>query len=141
MSHLIEHVYDPGALLEECYRILKPGGRVVIVTPNTQSVGHRMFGKYWRGLEPPRHIYLFSIASLKRLGSKAGFDILSARTTIRGAHWAYRDSRRIKAAAAGGSTSRFGDAVVPYLLQYVECMVLRVSPTAGSEMAVILRRR
>jgi SAM-dependent methyltransferase len=140
MSHLIEHVYTPRALLAECYRIVKPGGRVVVVTPNTESIGHRLFGKHWRGLEPPRHIHLFSVHALTQLGINAGFGIRSARTTIRGAHWAYRASRQIKAAALGATRSRIGDAVLPHLLQHLEWLALRLNPTAGSEMAVVFEK-
>src|SRR5208283_4697550 len=55
LSHVIEHVHDPVALLAECRRVLKPDGSVVIVTPNIRSLGHQKFQSLWRGLEPPRH--------------------------------------------------------------------------------------
>jgi ubiquinone/menaquinone biosynthesis C-methylase UbiE len=32
----IEHVTDPGRFLDECRRIIAPGGRIIISTPNTQ---------------------------------------------------------------------------------------------------------
>ena len=34
---LIEHLYDPDHLLDECYRVLKEGGLFVITTPNLAS--------------------------------------------------------------------------------------------------------
>lgn len=74
LSHLIEHVYDPKKILIECKRLLKKGGKLVIATPNNKSLGHCVFRRNWRGLEPPRHINLFSISSLKGLIALAGFE-------------------------------------------------------------------
>lgn len=73
LSHLIEHLHDPISILFECKRLLKKGGKLVIATPNIKSLGHFIFRRNWRGLEPPRHINLFSIESLNSLISKAGF--------------------------------------------------------------------
>jgi len=73
MNHVIEHIYDPARMLTECNRILKPGGKVVISTPNIESYGHAVFGENWRGLEPPRHLHLFSNQSAVPLMQKAGF--------------------------------------------------------------------
>ena len=39
MNHVIEHVLDPVSLLASCRRLLKPGGQLVCVTPNTDSWG------------------------------------------------------------------------------------------------------
>ena len=80
MSHVIEHLPDPVRTLTECARILKPGGKLVLWTPNTASLGHRVLKQHWRGLEPPRHLHLFSPASLRILLERAGFDRLSIRT-------------------------------------------------------------
>lgn len=73
LSHVIEHVHQPLELLIECYRILKPGGRLIVLTPNCRSMGHRIYGLNWRGLEAPRHLHLFSRNSLRSLAEKAGF--------------------------------------------------------------------
>ena len=60
LNHVIEHVPDPVRTLTECARILKPGGRLILFTPNVSSLSHRIFRQDWRGLEPPRHLHLFS---------------------------------------------------------------------------------
>jgi 2-polyprenyl-3-methyl-5-hydroxy-6-metoxy-1,4-benzoquinol methylase len=72
MHHVIEHVPDPVATLKECTRILKSGGKLVMVTPNNASLSHRVFKNYWRGLEPPRHLHIFTPNSMRRALRIAG---------------------------------------------------------------------
>ncbi len=81
MNHVIEHVYDPVRLLAECNRILRAGGTLLAITPNTESYGHKRFGSSWRGLEPPRHLFLFSQQTLRETATKAGFSEYDVWTT------------------------------------------------------------
>ncbi len=74
-NHVIEHVHDPRQLLSDIHRILKPGGRLWIETPNIASSGHALFGRSWRGLETPRHLVLFNHHSLIATVRDAGFAI------------------------------------------------------------------
>ena len=73
LNHVIEHVPDPIGTLMECIRILKPGGKLVVFTPNWLSLGHQIYGEFWRGLEPPRHLHIFSFESLHGALGLAGF--------------------------------------------------------------------
>jgi 2-polyprenyl-3-methyl-5-hydroxy-6-metoxy-1,4-benzoquinol methylase len=73
MSHVIEHVHDPLTMLEASYRLLKPGGRLWIETPNIDSYSHARFGRFWRGLEAPRHLVIFNENSLRGALKHAGF--------------------------------------------------------------------
>jgi 2-polyprenyl-3-methyl-5-hydroxy-6-metoxy-1,4-benzoquinol methylase len=73
LAHVIEHLHDPLALLRECLALLRPGGRLWIQTPNLKGAGHAYWGGDWRGLEPPRHLVLFTPESLKQLLHEAGF--------------------------------------------------------------------
>jgi 2-polyprenyl-3-methyl-5-hydroxy-6-metoxy-1,4-benzoquinol methylase len=78
MNNVIEHLWNPKETLSECFRILRSPGRLVVVTPNTDSTGHKTFGRDWRGLEPPRHLFLYNRTSLLRLAQNAGFTKLLA---------------------------------------------------------------
>jgi len=73
LNHVIEHVPDPVLTLSECCRILKPGGKLVLCTPNGSSLGRRLFKEDWRGLEPPRHLHIFSTTNAVRLLELSGF--------------------------------------------------------------------
>jgi 2-polyprenyl-3-methyl-5-hydroxy-6-metoxy-1,4-benzoquinol methylase len=73
ISHVMEHVHEPKAVLEACYRLLKPGGRLWLETPNIKSLGASRFRHSWRGLEPPRHLVLFNRQSLRAALGAAGF--------------------------------------------------------------------
>jgi 2-polyprenyl-3-methyl-5-hydroxy-6-metoxy-1,4-benzoquinol methylase len=73
MSNVIEHVWNPIETLNECWRLLRRGGRLIMVTPNSDSDGHRLFRKEWRGLEPPRHLFIYNKRSLNRLAKITGF--------------------------------------------------------------------
>ena len=73
LSHVIEHVHHPLEVLQACHSLLKPDGNLWIETPNINSQGYRFYGANWRGLEPPRHLVLFSLDSMHRTLNTAGF--------------------------------------------------------------------
>ena len=93
MNHVLEHISDPLSVLNECHHALKNGGRMGICLPNWKAFGHRIFGKYWYALEPPRHVALYAPDTLERLIRHSGFELESLRTTsIREAKIAFRQS-------------------------------------------------
>ena len=73
LSHVVEHVHDPEALLKACCERLKPGGFLWIETPNLDSQGHKVYGSDWRDLDPPRHLVLFTPKTLFQLLIRCGF--------------------------------------------------------------------
>jgi 2-polyprenyl-3-methyl-5-hydroxy-6-metoxy-1,4-benzoquinol methylase len=96
LSHVVEHLLEPVATLRQCARVLKPGGRLVLATPNTHSLGHGYWRKNWVGLDPPRHIFLFSPRSLRRCVEEAGLEVAELRTVSRFASWMWAASRGIR---------------------------------------------
>ena len=112
MNHVIEHVRRPVELLAEAWRLLRPGGRLVCVTPNIVGLGARVFGRHWYGLDPPRHLHLFSCRTLEALARGAG--IPSARCATSVAHSiSFALSSLEKRAARGGV---IGDGTLPMRL-------------------------
>ncbi|MEO1253026.1 MAG: class I SAM-dependent methyltransferase [Pseudomonadota bacterium] len=98
MSHVIEHVPDPRAVIAECHRILKPGGRFVCSTPNARSDGHRKFAQSWFSLDPPRHLCLFSAEALGAAARDLSWSSLRVIESDANSMGVYVASRRIVAA-------------------------------------------
>lgn len=71
--HVFEHLRDPQQVLGEIHRILRPGGEVVIAVPNFSSWQARWAGAAWFHLDPPRHLYHFSVQGLLALLQTTGF--------------------------------------------------------------------
>ncbi|MEH0971830.1 class I SAM-dependent methyltransferase [Micromonospora sp. CPCC 205546] len=87
-GELIEHVYDPVALLRECHRVLAPGGLLVLTTPNLATVQDRLAflaGRAPRQVDPLHpylwlHIRPFTASLLRRVLRRAGFAPLVLRS-------------------------------------------------------------
>lgn len=75
LSHVLEHVPEPVALLQRLHRALNPGGTLFLEVPNADATGLAIFGRFWRGLEAPRHFSLPNRASLISALEDAGFDV------------------------------------------------------------------
>lgn len=76
--HVLEHVEDPSHTIEECRRILRPGGRLIVAVPNFSSLQARWSGPSWFHLDAPRHLFHFPLSGLQRLVRDRGFEIRSA---------------------------------------------------------------
>jgi SAM-dependent methyltransferase len=78
--HVLEHVYQPVAVIKKLWEWLKPGGLLYLHVPNIQASDAYIFKSYWYGLELPRHLFHFSPSSLSRLLSAFDFDEIRLRT-------------------------------------------------------------
>jgi 2-polyprenyl-3-methyl-5-hydroxy-6-metoxy-1,4-benzoquinol methylase len=110
VGHVIEHTHEPVEALEAAFRVLRPGGRIWVGTPNLGSLGARLFRSRWRALEPPRHLVLFTPDSLSLALRAAGFSDIRVVRARPSARWHFERSaqlaglrrrRLIRAAARG----------------------------------------
>ena len=70
---VLEHVPDPKATLEECNRILKPNGLVVVNYPNWGSRLAQFFGRKWWFLLSI-HLYYFTPKTIKKMLEVTGYE-------------------------------------------------------------------
>jgi len=75
MYHVIEHLPDPVEALALALELLRPGGQLLLGTPDFDSGCARRFGNQYRMLHDPTHISLFSNDSMHRCLRDAGFQI------------------------------------------------------------------
>ena len=140
MSHVIEHVTEPSELLKECYRLLKPGGTVVVITPNIKSWGHRLYASNWLALDPPRHLHIFSSRSLCVLAQQSGIRIESLTTTIRDANGLFIASDAIRKTGKYQMGSQASSRLTYYwarALLHLEWLLMHFRRGYGEEIVLI----
>ena len=130
LSHVLEHLHEPVATLRRCRELLRDDGVIWIATPNLSSPGHRRYGRDWRGLEPPRHLVLFTPSALALALDRAGFRVpeLQRPATARSVYEASE-------AGAGRRTSR----LAVRLAARANDLRSALRPTAGEELVALAR--
>jgi 2-polyprenyl-3-methyl-5-hydroxy-6-metoxy-1,4-benzoquinol methylase len=140
MSHVIEHVHNPMELLAESKRILKESGYLVVMTPNLESFGHRLFKHCWRGLEPPRHINIFTMSAMRNMVDIVGFGSYIIFSSIGGADYFYVASKTSQMNVAAEHMKINGLRIRGRLFQLLEWMSLRLNPGMGEEIILIAKK-
>lgn len=138
LSHVIEHLPDPIHTLTQLRSLLNADGRLLLTTPNALSLGSRIFGASWRGLEPPRHFNVFSPASLRQALELAGFHIKRINTDVRLARgiWYLSYLARIGECdleSARGPGRRLLK-LAGYAFQLFEAVAVKLRPSLGEEI-------
>jgi 2-polyprenyl-3-methyl-5-hydroxy-6-metoxy-1,4-benzoquinol methylase len=86
LDQVVEHAVDPVSLLCGIRQVLKPGGRLVLSTPNAAGWGARVFGPHWIHWHAPYHLQFFTRASMARAAADAGL-VIEQRRTITNSRW------------------------------------------------------
>jgi 2-polyprenyl-3-methyl-5-hydroxy-6-metoxy-1,4-benzoquinol methylase len=92
LADVIEHLFDPRATLAEIHRVLTPGGRLLLLTPDIGSAVARAAGARWWGLLDDHYVY-FSRATLGRLLAEEGFAVERSGSLGRAfplGHWVFK---------------------------------------------------
>ena len=133
LADVIEHLTTPAVVIDRIHGLLKPGGRLLILTPDLESLVARALGRHWWALLDDHYFY-FSRYTLPRLLARHGFAVESLRSFGRAFpvhHWVYKLSQYSR------SAHRTLDAVV----RTVGLAAVQVPVNLGDQMACVARRR
>lgn len=79
-SEIIEHCPQPEILLNEVFRILRPGGLFWATTPSARGLSYQLTGLDWTTICPPEHLQLFSKKGVGLMLDEAGFSAFEIQT-------------------------------------------------------------
>jgi len=65
--HVLEHVHELHAYIEQIKKTLKKNGRLLLAVPNYTSYDAETYQQYWAAYDVPRHLYHFSPAAIEKL--------------------------------------------------------------------------
>jgi len=80
LGQSIEHFPDPLQILDTLTGLLKPGGILVISSPNLDSKQIQLFGPTWSHWHPPFHQWIFSKKSMQLFAKYTGLHLKRFRT-------------------------------------------------------------
>jgi len=81
MFHVLEHIADPGNMLKQIHGLLKDNGKLLIVIPNSASLGVSIFKRNYNW-NIPHHISFFTPNTISDLLTQSGFRVLEVKHLI-----------------------------------------------------------
>jgi 2-polyprenyl-3-methyl-5-hydroxy-6-metoxy-1,4-benzoquinol methylase len=83
---VIEHLLDPWSVLAAAAKRLRPGGVLILDTPNPRAFQFRVLGRFWTHIDAPRHVSLIPAPLLEDRMRALGMRKLLLTASDRGAN-------------------------------------------------------
>jgi SAM-dependent methyltransferase len=154
LSQVIEHVTDPENLLRGLHAKLKPGGTLVLTTPNSRSLTRQLLGRRWLHWHIPFHQNHFNADALGRLLDRVGFRVERSSTFTPVPWWEYQAELLLRPPRLGEAhayferaesalrSSRAGRALLAPATAIATAIAKAVDATGrGESLLVVARKR
>jgi SAM-dependent methyltransferase len=141
VNHVLEHLDSPTVALCRIRDLLVPGGRAVLVYPNPQSLGARIFGGAWYPWEVPRHLVLPQVRALARAANAIGLTSIKVETRCdKHAKGYFAQSRAYKSDkfVNGSPPSVTG---TDHMIAMCERILITIGIDVGEEAMLVLEKR
>ena len=81
---VIEHVHKPVEYLQKLRDRLRPGGKLVMATPDVDSIFRRLLGRRWPAFQViPEHVAFYNRPTLSALMARVGFSAVTSLSYVR----------------------------------------------------------
>ena len=77
LFQVLDHIFDPAALVKTCFDILQPGGFILCLNHNVEALSARLM-KERSPIIDIEHTYLYSPDTIRRLFTRFGFQVKEA---------------------------------------------------------------
>ncbi|MDQ6697598.1 MAG: class I SAM-dependent methyltransferase [Actinomycetota bacterium] len=134
-SHVFEHLLDPVDALRSMWNLLRPGGRLVLVYPNSRSLCARSFGSLAVTWDPPRHLFLAPRSAVLDCLPGIGFSDVRVVSLARFAYPYAQWARERRTPMPG--LARY---LVPRVIRAAEVVGSAVGRDVGEELLVTATR-
>lgn len=82
MWHVLEHVSDLEAQIQELDRLLKKDGTLIVAVPNFKSYDAKHYKEFWAAYDVPRHLWHFSETAISEIFSAQDFVLTSKKPLV-----------------------------------------------------------
>lgn len=139
-SHVIEHLPNPRDASSAMLRLLVPGGRIIIIYPNSQSLTARLWPQHAVIWDPPRHLVLPPARAIAGVLSEAGFINVKITTLSRAASLYAATARQYRQGERGWSAWTTSPRVADHLAKAIEVICGPFHLHLGEELLVSAER-
>ncbi len=80
LMEVLEHVPEPGRLLDQACAFLRNGGLLYATTPNALSLNRRFLGVGWSIFLAPEHVVIWTPSAIRRSLEERGLRVLRLQT-------------------------------------------------------------
>lgn len=77
--HVLEHLEHLNESMDQFYKLLRPGGTLVVAVPNWSSYDAKIYKNLWAAYDVPRHLWHFTSKQMEILTKKHGFSLTETK--------------------------------------------------------------